>query len=159
MAGEAGLVMDQLVEMIEAVEAVNAYNGTTAFIHDTSTDDAEDLSTKRGRTRRFVIALSGGRELGGPIFTQTEPFEVEQEFNIGLIYPVGKDIFTAQKRIAEDMDSLTHGVMTYTNWNTTQTRIVRVTAADYDINAIGVEGQIGSYVVTLPITVRYQPSF
>ena len=112
-----------------------------------------------GGTGRCGIGRSGGGGRWWPIFTGAGPFEGERGVSGGLICAGGKDILTAQKRIAEDMDSLTHGVMTYTNWNTTQTRIVRVTAADYDINAIGVEGQIGSYVVTLPITVRYQPSF
>lgn len=159
MAGEVALVMQKLVDLVEAATPVTRYDKSSSFRHQADTTDAEDLSTRAGRTRRFTLGLTGDRALTGHIGQDTEPFEVEQTFELSVIYSLGRNVFELQQRIAEDVDTLGHALMKQADWNTATTRLVRVSVDDYDFNPVGDEGQFGSVIVSIPIQTRYIPQF
>jgi hypothetical protein len=154
---EISRIIGNIVSRMESITCATAIGGNKVFTHVPSAYTVDDLADSKG-SRRFVVALTGGREHGGLMGQVSDMYQVDQEFEIGIAYRQGRSALALIKLVAEDVDAVA-------------LELTRNDAGQFDATNTGiVDRQLGSYspefdeasggvaLVRIPITCRYTPT-
>jgi len=153
---EVAEIMDNIVTRLTALTADTQHGGTTAFRHIEQTYDPEDITDARSPTRKFMLALTGSRDLINFLGQEGEMTSVRQTFEVALVYAQGKSAHALMKVIAEDVDQIGRDLMKADGFDTPTTGLERRTVTSYSVS-LGDQG--GSAIVTIPVECRYTPTY
>ena len=151
-------VLGQLQTIVEAVtpdspryDAAPAFRLTSAF-------DPEHVTTHQSVSRRFVVSLTGTRRAVGPMGAVGTPIDIEQTVDLTVLYRQPSDAFEVFRVIAEDVDRLAWALMQPAKWDQATTGAMVAAVGSYSA-ILDDAGPNGVALVSIPITIRYRPSF
>ena len=140
-----------LVTRIESITPDTSYDRIGAFTYDSRAFDVEDLQ----HTRQFVVLDLGGREQVGAQGATNSPSEYIASCEIGIVYDAGSDADEIRKVLAEDIDRIRYTLQdpTYAATDGAIHRTVGEALIELP------DGEDSQVILTVPVAVRYRPSF
>lgn len=147
--------LDQIVTVVESITTDTRFNNTTKFRHVDGAYSSEDFETARGRTRLFMLSLTGNSTISGPIGGVTEPSDTTEVIDLTVVYSMGRNAFELHKVIAEDHIRLRYNLMLPSNWSD---GVMRQAVEGYSIDMAD-DDEGGAAILNIPIVFRYRPTF
>ena len=157
MSAEGGKAFQMVVDVVEGVtprDTGYAESPTFEYLQGYTEGDVKGLDSP---TRKFILALTGQRSLGGPLGPPTKPFEVTEVWELRIAYLQGEDSKLLQQVIIDDINEIGADLMTPNNWDEPTTRVSDVDVGEYV--PVFDDEENGAAVVLIPIPVTYRPEF
>ena len=144
-------VLTGMVTRMEAIACDTSYDRVSAFSYDTAAHDEADLE----HTRRFVVVDSGSRVQIGAQGAENSPSEYIADLEVRVVYNAGHDADELRKVLAEDIDRIRYTLQRPAE-HATDGCIYR-TCGEADVSLP--DGEDDQVLLSIPVAVRYRPSF
>jgi len=136
---------------MERIICDTAYDRVSSFSFDAESYDESDLEG----TRRFTVIDTGARSQIGSQGAEDSPSEYIAQAEIVVVYNAGQVADELRKVIAEDIDRIRHTIQLPANQS--GDGAISRTCAEALIELP--DGEDSQAVLTVPVAVRYRPTF
>lgn len=152
-------VINRLAAIVEGTTPdTPKYGSARAFKHLGQAHDIERHRSNQSPTRQFNLVPTGDRSPVGAMGAGASPIQIEQTFDLAIQYKQATSAAEFFAVVCEDADRIAWRLMTPTLWDKNNTKISLVGVSGFSL-LIDEAGANGVAVLTIPVTVRYWPTF